>query len=67
MKIFNRDYHPDLEISSGQRILRTDGARYNHLFPKADAKDTVVMDNGEVADTLRTTPSNIAFKISCIN
>ncbi len=53
MKIFNRDYHPDLEISSGQRILRTDGARYNQLFPKADAKDTVVMDNGEVADTLK--------------
>lgn len=53
MKIFNRDYHPDLEISSGQRILRTDGARYNRLFPKADAKDTVVMDNGEVADTLK--------------
>lgn len=53
MKIFNRDYHPDLEISSGQRILRTDGARYNHLFPKADATDTVVMDNGEVADTLK--------------
>lgn len=53
MKIFNRDYHPDLEISSGQRILRTDGARYNQLFPKADANDTVVMDNGEVADTLK--------------
>lgn len=53
MKIFNRDYHPDLEISSGQRILRTDGARYNDLFPNADAKDTVVMDNGEVADTLK--------------
>ncbi len=53
MKIFNRDYHPDLEISSGQRVLRTDGAQYNHLFDKADARDTVVMDNGEVTDTLK--------------
>ncbi|MBS1773908.1 MAG: hypothetical protein JST82_13705 [Bacteroidetes bacterium] len=53
MKIFNRDYHPDLEISSGQRILRIDGAKYNQFFPKAEAKDTVVIDNGEVADTLK--------------
>ncbi len=53
MKIFDRDYHPDPEISSGQRVLRTDGAQYNHLFSGADVRDTIVMDNGEVEDTLK--------------
>lgn len=53
MKIFNRDYQPDIEISSGQRVIRNDGAKYDFLFPKAEVKDTVVMDEGEVKDTLR--------------
>ncbi|OJW79558.1 MAG: hypothetical protein BGO69_12575 [Bacteroidetes bacterium 46-16] len=57
MKIFNRDYQPDYEISSGQRIIRNDGGKYDFLFPKAEVKDTIVMDNGEVKDTLRVIES----------
>lgn len=57
MQIFNRDYRPDYEISSGQRIIRNDGAKYDFLFPKAEGKDTIVMDNGEVKDTLRVIES----------
>lgn len=53
MKIFNRDYRPDFEITSGQRMINTDGSKYDFLFPEAEVKDTIVMDNGEVQDTLK--------------
>ncbi|MEO6832676.1 MAG: transglutaminase-like domain-containing protein [Chitinophagaceae bacterium] len=47
-------YRPDdREISAGQRVLRTDGAKYNNLFPPAKSEDKVVFEDGEVDDTLR--------------
>lgn len=57
MQIFDRAYKPDWEISSGQRTIRTDGDKYDFLFPKAEVKDRVVMDNGEVKDTLKVIES----------
>ena len=55
MKIFNRDYRPDYEVTSGQRIIRTDGGKYDFLFPKSESKDTVVLEDGEVGDTIKVT------------
>lgn len=57
MRILDREYKPDWEISSGQRTINTDGAKYDFLFPKADVKEVVVMDNGEVKDTLKVIES----------
>ena len=53
MKIFNRDYRPDYEITSGQRIIKTDGGKYDFLFPKSESKDTIVLEDGEVSDTIK--------------
>lgn len=53
MKIFNQPYNPDYDISSGQRVINGDGARYDFLFPKADGKDRIVIDEGEVDDTVQ--------------
>jgi len=46
-------YHPDYDISSGQRNIRNDGAQYDVYFPKADAKDKIVFEDGEVEDTIK--------------
>ncbi|GAA4457069.1 hypothetical protein [Rurimicrobium arvi] len=53
MRILDREYHPDYEISSGQRVIREDGARFDFLFPKAAITDKVVSEDGEVKDTLK--------------
>ena len=53
MKILNKGYQPDWEISSDQRVISTDGAKYDYLFTQPDIKDKVIMDDGEVKDTLR--------------
>lgn len=46
-------YHPDHEISSGQRMIRSDGERFDKYFPKADTRDKVVFEDGEVDDTIK--------------
>ncbi|MBS1616244.1 MAG: hypothetical protein JST06_09030 [Bacteroidetes bacterium] len=47
-------YRPDdREISAGQRVLRTDGAKYNQFFPPAKSEDKVVFEDAEVDDTLK--------------
>lgn len=46
-------YRPDYDIRSGQRIIRNDGAQYDHYFPKAEGKDTIIIKDGEVQDTIR--------------
>ena len=46
-------YRPDdREISAGQRVLRTDGAKYNHYFSRPRHEDKIVFEDGEVDDTL---------------
>lgn len=52
MRIFGREYRPDIEITSGQRVIRSDGAKYDFLFPKAALTEKVINENGEVKDTL---------------
>lgn len=46
-------YNPDDEISSGQRTIRTDGGKYDFLFPPADGKDKIYIKDGEVRDTIK--------------
>ena len=41
----------DAEITTGQRSIK-DGSRYNRYFPSSDQKDTVVVKNGSVEDTV---------------
>ncbi|MBN9482193.1 MAG: hypothetical protein BGO70_16595 [Bacteroidetes bacterium 43-93] len=53
MQIFNQKYEPDHEITSGQRVIRTDSGKYNFLFPASDGKDRIIMEDGEVTDTIR--------------
>jgi hypothetical protein len=53
MKIFNTPYYPDYEISSGQRIIKNDGAKYDFLFPQADVSDKIYNEDGDVNDTLK--------------
>jgi hypothetical protein len=53
MKILSQPYNPDHEITSGQRILRSDGTQYDRLLPDADGKDKVFIRDGEVKDTVR--------------
>ncbi len=53
MRLRNSKYTPDIDISSGQRIINTDGSKYDYLFPKAELKDTVWIENGEVEDTVK--------------
>ena len=53
MQSLVQKYHPDYDISSGQRIIRNDGAQYDVYFPKADAKDKIVFEDGEVEDTIK--------------
>lgn len=53
MSINKQKFRPDLDISSGQRIIKTDGQRYDFLFPKAESKDTVWIKDGEVMDTIK--------------
>lgn len=53
MRSLIQQYHPDYDISSGQRIIRNDGAQYDGYFPKADARDKVVFEDGEVEDTIK--------------
>jgi len=52
MPVFSNPYRPDdREISAGQRVLRTDGDKYNHYFSKPQHADKVVFEDGEVDDT----------------
>ena len=53
MQSLVQKYHPDYDISSGQRIIRNDGTQYDVYFPKADAKDKIVFEDGEVEDTIK--------------
>lgn len=53
MQSLVQKYHPDYDISSGQRIIRNDGSQYDVYFPKADAKDKIVFEDGEVEDTIK--------------
>ncbi|MEO6832811.1 MAG: hypothetical protein ABI169_11435 [Chitinophagaceae bacterium] len=54
MPTLNIPYRPDdREISAGQRVLRTDGAKYNNLFPTPQREDKIVFEDGEVDDTLQ--------------
>lgn len=53
MKIFNQPYNPDHEITSGQRIIRGDGAKYDFLFPSSDGRDRIMVEDGEVTDTIK--------------
>lgn len=47
-------YRPDdREISAGQRVLRTDGAKYDRYFTRPKNEDKVVFEDGEVDDTLK--------------
>lgn len=47
-------YRPDdREISAGQRVLRTDGAKYNAFFKAPQHEDKIVFEDGEVDDTLK--------------
>lgn len=46
-------YHPDHEISSGLRMIRRDGERFDKYFPQTDTRDTVVFEDGEVGDTIK--------------
>jgi hypothetical protein len=46
-------YRPDdREISAGQRVLRTDGAKYDRYFNRPRNEDKIVFEDGEVDDTL---------------
>lgn len=54
MRTNNIPYRPDdREISAGQRVLRTDGAKYNSYFSKPLHTDKIVFEDGEVDDTLK--------------
>lgn len=57
MYIGNYPYHPDAEISSGQRTLRSDGAKFDACFPNAEGKDKIIYEDGAVTDTLKTIES----------
>ena len=47
-------YRPDdREISAGQRVLRTDGAKYDGYFSRPKHEDKIVFEDGEVDDTLK--------------
>ncbi len=47
-------YRPDdREILAGQRVLRTDGAKYNQYFKPPRKEDKIVFEDGEVDDTLK--------------
>jgi hypothetical protein len=47
-------YRPDdREISAGQRVLCTDGSKYNQYFRRPRNEDKIVFEDGEVDDTLR--------------
>ncbi|MBS1629372.1 MAG: hypothetical protein JST27_04875 [Bacteroidetes bacterium] len=47
-------YRPDdREISAGQRVLHTDGAKYNQYFKPPRKEDKIVFEDGEVDDTLK--------------
>lgn len=54
MPILSILYRPDdREISAGQRMLRTDGDKYNRYFSKPQHTDKIVFEDGEVDDTLK--------------
>ena len=54
MRTLNIPYRPDdREISAGQRVLRTDGAKYDGYFSKPQHTDKIVFEDGEVDDTLK--------------
>lgn len=54
MPASNITYRPDdSEISAGQRVLRTDGSKYDSFFGAPKQQDKVVFEDGEVDDTLK--------------
>ena len=54
MRTLNIPYRPDdREISAGQRVLRTDGAKYDGYFTRPQHTDKIVFEDGEVDDTLK--------------
>lgn len=54
MELLNLPYRPDdRDISAGQRVLGSGGWKYNTFFPKPDKADKIVLDDGDVDDTLR--------------
>ncbi len=44
-------YEVGHKTQSGQRTIQ-DGSAFNHFFPKPSAKDTIVIQDGEVTDTI---------------
>jgi hypothetical protein len=42
---------PTKTLTSGYRAIK-DGSRYNPYFPPPDERDRVIIDNGEVTDTV---------------
>lgn len=53
MNIQSQPYHPDHEITSGQRLIKSDGAKFDFLFPAADGRDRITVEDGEVTDTVK--------------
>lgn len=54
MPSLNIRYRPDdREISAGQRVLRTDSDRYDQYFKHPDHEDKVIIEDGDVDDTLK--------------
>lgn len=50
MKRLVDTYHPET-IVSGKRTIR-DGSRFNPYFPPPDERDRVIIQDGEVTDTV---------------
>lgn len=51
--MFRNPYRPDdSEISAGQRVLRTDGVKYDGYFQSPKQEDKIVFEDGDVDDTL---------------
>lgn len=59
MRIQDRDYKPDDEITSGQRAIRRDSGRFDFLIPDADDIYRIVNEDGEVSDTIKVIEATV--------